>query len=604
MPDEPNRSVEEQLKAWAQKRRGEAGAPVELHPATRKLFQDEVERTFSKKTAEAPAPAGGWLKLFWPRLALASSIGAVLIILAGLSGPTLFEAKSKAQRITAFNYLKQIGLAAKTYASDHGGKLPANFGQMTNELGTVKVLKDPETGQEFVYLGAGKIEGDRDSILAYSPTVRGSRPVLLGDGYVQEMDETQFKDALQHTQKGNATVALATPLADAPALAESKVIEREVSAKADSKDARLKSVDDAGKAGANESLGKTTPLELASVDKANEAPPPPAVGVTVLREPGTDRARSEVLMRQRYGLAPAQAGGVASRADVLSEKQTVSPPAQASAAQKPQLTQEIAGGARGVGGVGGGGFGQSPGVTSRVTPDEKNVALANQNTALPRQGRAVVSAVDSLALQRDAGKPGNGNPPAYYADTSSAQAGQRYTQARRYRVNFNSPPMPNVLRSFQVEQTGQQIRVVDADGSVYEGVIGQPVNEEVSKRSLAAQTAGTGLKKNLEPELRRAENAPASTASETAEQQNIFFRVAGTNRSLNQLVVFQGNFVANTNQTNVALLGAKLEAEQTPVAQPQNRPLPGQQPLNALIQGQATIDGRDRIQINASPVGP
>ncbi|HXT40080.1 MAG TPA: hypothetical protein VN887_08655, partial [Candidatus Angelobacter sp.] len=476
MPDEPNRSVDEQLKAWAQKRRGEAGAPVELHPATRKLFQDEVARTFPKKTPELPAPSGGWLKLFWPRLALAGSIGAVLIILAGLSGPTLFKAKAKAQRITAFNYLKQIGLAARIYASDHDGKLPANFGQMTNELGTVKVLKDPETGQEFVYLGAGKIEGDRDSILAYSPKAKGYRPVLLGDGAVEEMNDAQFNDALQRTQKGIATVALARELADAPAPAESKVVEREVSAKSDSKDARLKSVDDAAKARADESLGRITRLKLASVDKTKEAPTPPGGAVTAPQEPNAERARSEVVMRQRYGLAPAQAGGIASRAGASSERQTVSPPAQVPGVQKPQVTQESAGGARGVGGAGGGGFGQSPGATNRVTLDEKNIAFANQSTALPRQGRLAVSAVDSLALQRDAGKPGNGHSLAYYADASAAQAGQRYAQARRYRVNFNSPPMPNVLRSFQVEQTGQQIRVVDADGSVYEGVIGQPAN--------------------------------------------------------------------------------------------------------------------------------
>jgi hypothetical protein len=164
--------------------------------------------------------------------------------------------------------------------------------------------------------------------------------------------------------------------------------------------------------------------------------------------------------------------------------------------------------------------------------------------------------------------------------------------------------MPNVLRSFQVEQTGRQIRVVDADGSVYDGTIGQPASEEVLKHSVVARTADTELKKNLEPGLSRAENAPAATAGETAEQQSTFFQVAGTNRSLNQLVVFQGNFLANTNQTNAVFLGAKLEAEQSAVAQQQNQSLQSQQPFNALIQGQATIGGRNRIQINASPVGP
>src|SRR5438445_12945741 len=112
MPDEPNRNVEDQLKAWAQKRREEAGAPLELHPATRKLLQDEVARTFTKKTTEPAARPGGWLKVFWPRFALVGSICALLVILAGLSLPALSKAKAKAQRIVAFNYLKQIGIAA------------------------------------------------------------------------------------------------------------------------------------------------------------------------------------------------------------------------------------------------------------------------------------------------------------------------------------------------------------------------------------------------------------------------------------------------------------------------------------------------------------
>ena len=50
MPDEPNQNVAEQLKAWAQKRRAQAGAPFELHPARRRLLQDEVARTFAKKS--------------------------------------------------------------------------------------------------------------------------------------------------------------------------------------------------------------------------------------------------------------------------------------------------------------------------------------------------------------------------------------------------------------------------------------------------------------------------------------------------------------------------------------------------------------------------
>ena len=44
MPSEPENKIEELLKAYAKKRQEEAGAPFEMHPATRKLLQGEVAR--------------------------------------------------------------------------------------------------------------------------------------------------------------------------------------------------------------------------------------------------------------------------------------------------------------------------------------------------------------------------------------------------------------------------------------------------------------------------------------------------------------------------------------------------------------------------------
>src|SRR5207248_4509891 len=163
----------------------------------------------------------------------------------------------------------------------------------------------------------------------------------------------------------------------------------------------------------------------------------------------------------------------------------------------------------------------------------------------------------------------------------------------------------NVLRSFEVEQSGKQLRVVDADGSIYDGAIERPENEELAKGVAAAQTAQADLKKKVEPEARRVERLSETTYGETAEQQNVFFRVAGTNRTLNQLVVFQGNFLANTNQTSAIVLGARLATDKRTLVPQQSPPLQIRSQLpNSLIQGQATIGDRNRVQINASPVGP
>ena len=94
MPDDPNRNLEEQLTAWARKRREEAGAPFELHPATRKMLQDEVARTFPKKSDEAAAESAGWWKMFWPRFALAGSLCLAMVILAGILLPGIARSKT------------------------------------------------------------------------------------------------------------------------------------------------------------------------------------------------------------------------------------------------------------------------------------------------------------------------------------------------------------------------------------------------------------------------------------------------------------------------------------------------------------------------------
>jgi hypothetical protein len=78
MPNEPEREIEKALKAYARKRREQAGAPLELHPATRRLLQSEASR-LSPNESGSP---GRWRRLLagWrPRLVLAGS----LVILVG-----------------------------------------------------------------------------------------------------------------------------------------------------------------------------------------------------------------------------------------------------------------------------------------------------------------------------------------------------------------------------------------------------------------------------------------------------------------------------------------------------------------------------------------
>src|SRR3954468_2204570 len=83
MADEPNKRMDEMLKAYAEKRRQDPGATVELHPATRQMLQTEVARTYKQGPR---APIVQRVMLLWPRVAFAAAcliatLTVVLIVL-------------------------------------------------------------------------------------------------------------------------------------------------------------------------------------------------------------------------------------------------------------------------------------------------------------------------------------------------------------------------------------------------------------------------------------------------------------------------------------------------------------------------------------------
>src|SRR4051812_45233726 len=82
---EPERKIERLLRAFAKKRRDQAGSALELHSSARKQLQDEVTRLASKKT-------GAGLSLFsWfrPRLAFAAGFLVIVALTAWFLLPVL-----------------------------------------------------------------------------------------------------------------------------------------------------------------------------------------------------------------------------------------------------------------------------------------------------------------------------------------------------------------------------------------------------------------------------------------------------------------------------------------------------------------------------------
>jgi prepilin-type processing-associated H-X9-DG protein len=138
----------------------------------------------------------------------------ILALLAGMMLPALSKAKSKAQRISSVNSLKQIALAARMFANDNGEQLPASFDDMKLTLGSDKVLIDPATGERFVYVGAGKKTDNPQAIIAYSPVDIGGRNVAFADGSVQQMSSAQFAEALQRDAELGRQVRAVTVAGD------------------------------------------------------------------------------------------------------------------------------------------------------------------------------------------------------------------------------------------------------------------------------------------------------------------------------------------------------------------------------------------------------
>jgi len=185
--------------------------------------------------------------------------------------------------------------------------------------------------------------------------------------------------------------------------------------------------------------------------------------------------------------------------------------------------------------------------------------------------------------------------------------GQVYSQAFMNRAPIStsvakakSDGITPVLAKFQVEQYGNQLRVSDADGSTYLGEMelpetGKPIVVTVQKKP----AGGRGFKK---AETTAKPERAAAAAPNSAGMQNYFAcQVAGTNRTLNQQVVFAWNFIELTNSPSVAEV--KSRAVSANVLQ---NNLPAQQfPSvlnNSIINGRAQLGSSKEIEVNAVPV--
>jgi hypothetical protein len=160
------------------------------------------------------------------------------------------------------------------------------------------------------------------------------------------------------------------------------------------------------------------------------------------------------------------------------------------------------------------------------------------------------------------------------------------------------PQRPEVLASFQFEQRGREIRIVDGDGSVYTGAI-----EEVSAPSSTAKpdqrTTGRLSADKAQVEIHSNESPVGGSMATGALPPAVSFRVRGTNATLRQVVVFVGGVQP---QAGVSQLGTSSRAGGiTALSQPPPGP---NQFLDTRITGRARLADGTELEINALPTPP
>jgi len=216
------------------------------------------------------------------------------------------------------------------------------------------------------------------------------------------------------------------------------------------------------------------------------------------------------------------------------------------------------------------------------TPPATLAANEKEMRALAPQAAPAPAAADNATFYRLAQ---NGTPAAQPPPVS-----QRF-----YRLNLpaNSPRAARagaapILATFRVEQNGDQLRMVDADGSVYTGNV-QAAREAAYGAVNAAQNKPAALMKD-------------GSISVPAAARNYFFRVAGTNRNLKQNIIFTGNFIPLTNTssrpTNVGVAGGTISATRRATGETPVSPV---WLLNSRISGNVTIGDQKQIEVNAAP---
>jgi len=207
MAAEPKKRIEESLHAYARKRREEAGAPMEMHPATRRMLHGEVAKL---QGAQPPERRAWWQSFFlvWPRFAAAVGMFAVLAV-----GVWVFT-QSEGRRSSEVGQVAQR--AAENQELDRGrAKDLADAGKESDRLApsasTVEEAgKKLAEKRELRVLDESKVQLRDAEKTPVAPAATPPAPVLLSD-LAKEKQVTVQYDAPAQQMKESKTLLTTSP---------------------------------------------------------------------------------------------------------------------------------------------------------------------------------------------------------------------------------------------------------------------------------------------------------------------------------------------------------------------------------------------------------
>ena len=167
--------------------------------------------------------------------------------------------------------------------------------------------------------------------------------------------------------------------------------------------------------------------------------------------------------------------------------------------------------------------------------------------------------------------------PLSAGSVATTQQFSQQSAVQSFRNNAQVSGGANVLNKFQVQQEGNEIRVLDADGSMYAGKIEQSAKGAEFDSGISARR---GVMKQTPKYAAKAASENKSTTPQS------YFRATGYNVSLKRTLVFEGNYAAPSQQ-------------QSPSATSGDRERAEQIRDRARILGIVHVDGEAPVQVDA-----